>query len=246
MTNSAVLNAGIDYINGMQVEWVSNTSLRVTAGHCRNSTNINDIFLAEDTLIDATINGAGGLDEGSLANGTFYYVYAIGSSVKKAPGSVILSAEPVDFTAYPAEYDMFRLLARGIKTDGAAHILQFKRSGAGNLRKHMYDAPVSELSAGASTSFADVDVASSVPVGDTNVYLQANFTPASAGNQLNLRVKGGAAAAGSVQVYGNVAAQVAPGGDVEIMVNAASIFQYLVSNGSDAATILVQGFDDPL
>ena len=245
MTNSTVLNAGIDYINGMQVSWVDNTTLLVTAGHCRNSTNINDIFLDEDTEIDATINGAGGLDQGDLANSTFYYVYAIGSSVKKAPGSVIMSATPVDFTAYPAEYDMFRLIARGIKTDGSAHILQFKRSGAGNLRKHMYDAPATELTAGNATTYTDVDVASSVPVGDTNVYLQANMTPATADNQLKLRVKGGAAAAGSVQVYGSVAAKVSSD-NVQIMVNSASIFQYLVSNGSDAATILVQGFDDPL
>ncbi len=245
MANSTVLNAGIDYINGMQVSWLSNTTLSVTAGHCRNSTNINDIFLDEDTVINAAVNGAAGLDQGDLANSTFYYVYAIGSSVKEADGSVILSATPVDFTAYPQYYDMFRLIARGVKTDGSAHFLQFKRSGNGLVRKHMYDAPISELSAGTATTFTDVDVVSSVPIGDTNVYLQANMTPATADNQLKLRVNGGAAAAGSVQVYGSVAAKVSSD-NVQIMVDDDSVFEYLVSNGSDAATILVQGFDDPL
>lgn len=245
MTNSTVLNAGIDYINGLQVSWIDATTLSVTAGHCRNSTNINDIFLDEDTIIDATINGAAGLDQGSLANDTFYYVYAIGSSVKQAAGSVILSAEPIDFTAYPAHYDMFRLISRGWLTNGSADLLQAKRTGAGNLRKHMYDAPISELAAGNATSFTDVNVASSVPIGDTNVYLQANMTPATADNQLKLRVNGGAAAEGSVQVYGSVASKVSSD-NVQIMVDEDSVFEYLVSNGSDAATILVQGFDDPL
>ena len=140
---------------------------------------------------------------------------------------------------------MFRLIARGILTDGSAHILQFKRTGTGNVRKHLYDAPPSELAAGNATTFTDVDVSSSVPIGDTNVYLQANMTPATADNQLKLRVKGGAATAGSVQVYGSVASHVSSD-NVQIAVNSSSIFQYLVSNSSDAATILVQGFDDPL
>jgi len=245
MTNSAVLNAGIDYINGMQVSWVDATTLLVTAGHCRNSTNINDIFLDEDTEIDATINGAGGLDQGDLANNTFYYVYAIGSSVKQAAGSVILSTAPVDFTAYPAHYDMFRLIARGIKTDGSAEILQFKRTGAGNLRKHMYDVPPSELAAGNATTFTDVDVASSVPVGGVNIYLQCNMTPATADNALFLRVNGSPATNGQAQLYGSVATKISSD-NMQIMVDEDSVFEYKVSNGSDAATILVQGFDDPL
>ncbi len=246
MANNTVpiSNPHAPYINGLQVSYTSTTTLTVDVGDASNYTNNNDVHLTASAVIDAATNGANGLDQGSLANATFYYVFVINSTTDVDLEAALLSTSASD-PLLPKDYDLFQMIASGVLTDGSAHFLPFVRTGTGPVRKHTYKTLISELSAGTSTTFADVDLASSVPIGNTNVYLQASITPNSAGNQVKLRTNGSASTNGNVQLSGSVAAvaQVAP---VSVQCDEDSVIEYLVSNSSDAASLLVSGYDDIL
>src|SRR5208283_4100787 len=79
------VNAGLLYVNGLDVSWVSTTALSVAAGAARDSSNVNDIVSPTAVSISSAINGAGGLDTGTIAASTFYAVYIIGSSLSANP-----------------------------------------------------------------------------------------------------------------------------------------------------------------
>ncbi len=89
MTNIVVgypmVNAGSLYINGLHLLAGTTTSLTVYAGACRDITNQDDIVLAANTTLSIASNGVNALDTGAVASNTFYYVYAIGSSLGANP-----------------------------------------------------------------------------------------------------------------------------------------------------------------
>src|SRR6478609_5307230 len=109
--STPITNARQYYINGLQLAYLTGTTMTVSAGRCSNSTNVNDISVGLPLNVAATqtgvlpvaagtgavtINtaatGAAGLDTGAMANNTFYAVYAIGDSYGINDGSAIISA----------------------------------------------------------------------------------------------------------------------------------------------------------
>lgn len=50
-----------------------------------------------------------------------------------------------------------------VLTDSSANLLQFWQYGEGQERTYYYDVAISELSAGAATTFTAIDLATSVP-----------------------------------------------------------------------------------
>lgn len=79
--NYPMVNLGNLYIQGGSLTYVTTTTFTVGIGQFRDSTNINDIVLASAATVSLAKTGIGGLDTGTLAASTIYYVYAIGSSV---------------------------------------------------------------------------------------------------------------------------------------------------------------------
>lgn len=243
MTNYSIVNAGVMYITGLKLSYSDTTEIGITAGACRNSTNANDIVASAALTVDGSLTGAGGLDQGSLANSTLYAVYLIGDSTNYNDAAGILSTN-MSSPALPYGYDMFRLIGH-IKTDGSANILPFVQTGNGSTRRMTYDTLIQVLNAGTATTFTNVDCSASVPATAKAVVLQCAYTPATAGtNQLKLRCDGSASTNGSAQANGAVNAVVAQS---QLFVPvAAGIFEYLVSNGSDSATINLSSYDDEL
>lgn len=79
-------NAGLKYINGLGISTgATNLLVNMAAGAARDSTNQDDIVLPSAVVINSAANGANGLDTGTLAASTFYYVYVIGSSLSANP-----------------------------------------------------------------------------------------------------------------------------------------------------------------
>lgn len=82
--NNPIVNSGLFYVNGLQISNVSvdvpSKQLNLTQGLARNSTNIADIVLSSNVLIDGTQNGRNGVDIGPLLPSRFYAVYVIGDS----------------------------------------------------------------------------------------------------------------------------------------------------------------------
>lgn len=229
--STPVVNSGLKYLNGLVMTYVSATSLSVSAGRCRDQFNITDIVLgyqpnvaASDTgeepvppytagvptVVLTNVVGAGGIDQGAIADSTFYAVYAIGDSYNNNPGSAIIStnfAAPV----YPMGYNTsFRI--GYIKTDSSGNILAFRQDGAGLARWMWYDVAIAtSVTAGASATFAAVNCSAGIP-NAANVSTMANFlclfTPTAAGNGLQLKPGASAATSGYARASGSVAAVV--------------------------------------
>lgn len=225
--STPITNARQYYINGLQLAWVSGTSLTVSAGKCSNSTNENDISVglplnvaATQTgtepvpagsgavTINAAANGAAGLDIGALANNTFYAVYAIGDSYGVNDGSALISAN-LSQPLLPAGYDMYFRIGF-VKTSGAAAILAFRQDGCGLDRWMWYDASIpTGVTNGSSATYASVDASAGLPSATpTMVNWACTFTPTAAGDKLVLVPGTSTSTNGYVQASGAVAAVV--------------------------------------
>lgn len=223
--STPVTNARLSYIYGLKLAYVSATTMTVTAGRCSNSTNVNDISVGLALNVAATqtgtlpvaagtgtvtintaVNGAAGLDTGSMANNTFYGVYAIGDSFGVNPGSALISASLTSPTL-PSGYDMFFRIGY-IKSSGAAAILPFRQDGVGLDRWMWYDAAIAtDITSGSSATFAPVDATAGLPASTpTMVNWLCVFTPTAAADKLVLVPGTSTATLGYASASGDVAA----------------------------------------
>ena len=205
--STPVVNEGFKYINGMRLAYATATTMTVAAGQCRNSTDVNDINIDAAVTINTAVNGAAGLDQGSMANNTFYAVYAIGDSFGNNAGSALISAD-LSSPLLPGGYNMYFRIGY-VKSNGSAQILPFRQEGVGMDRWMWYDAAIAtDITAGASATFAAVDMSDGVPdltiSGEVNIL--AVFTPTAAADTLELRPGDSSASAGYARASGDVAA----------------------------------------
>lgn len=238
-------NLPIRYINNGMITWGSATTLLVSNGQERDTTNTWDIENPVAT-INAAINGFNGLDTGSLAANTFYYVYVIRNTqgLPYKPTGYLLSTSATQ-PVLPAYYNIFSVI--GIwPTDGSANLLKGYVSGNGNYRCMYYDTLQIAISAGASQTLAAItSLANFVPaIDNTPVLLQVAFTPAAAGNTVGL-ASGGSVATVLPSVRGQVAAVVASG-YLKVparLVTGVPVINYINSAAACATTVYVQGFE---
>lgn len=206
MTGLPPVNAPELYIEGLGLSWASATTLSVQDGRARNSDNENDIIVESSLVINGAANGANGLDIGDLANNTFYAVYAIDDSFKNSEAAAIISAD-LEQPLLPTDYDMYRRIGY-VKTDGSAEFLPFRQEGAGKDRWMWYDVAIAtDITAGASATFAAVDLSDGVPDLSKSgmVNLLAVFDPTAAGDTLELRPGDSSATDGYARQSGSVA-----------------------------------------
>ncbi len=189
-------NKGIQYVFGLELTRTSNTVITMAAGQARSQYNVNDIILPSAVTVNSAINGAGGLDNGTIAVSTLYAIHVIGSSTFAAPVSTLLSTSAVD-PLLPLNYDMFCRVG-WIYTDGSSNFVLGSWQGHGSERTFWYDTGVAELSGGTSTAFAAVDVATSVPVTATTAILTTTFDANVAGDTFALRPTGSSSTNGIV------------------------------------------------
>ena len=241
--NYPMVNLGNLYVQGGALSFVSGTSITIAAGQFRDSTNVNDIVLSSAATIIASANGANGLDVGTLGNNTLYAVYVIGDSTGFNATAGLLSAS---FSAptLPAGYDMFRRIG-AVLTSGAAAILDFSQSG----RTMWYAAAIATaVNAGASTTFALVNVSAMVPSTATSVILESVLTAdAGATRTAALKASGSSSAAGQV-VMSSPASTVT---STSLVCPCSTItgttgVDYLVSNAAAALAVSVFGYVDQL
>ncbi len=174
-----VVNKGLSYINGLGVTWTDGDTLTIAQGQARNSTNVNDILLKRPPLnngtevltpftISTAVVGAGGLDQGVMANATLYNIFVISSSenswISGPPSELESLAVPpfttpaptdaVVQTAYYIQANVListsatnPLLPYGfdqfrrigtVLTDSSANFIAFDQSGQGAERTFWY------------------------------------------------------------------------------------------------------------
>lgn len=241
---------------GMELAYVTTTTLTVAAGKTPNSTFENIITLDAPITISLAALGAGGIDAGTVAASTKYFVYVIGSSNNYGEeegflrtgdndylGSAILSTS--ETPSLPFGYDMYRYVG-AIYTTAGSVIEPFVQYGSGQERTMMYVTALSELAGGTSATYANIDVASAVPKVGLRAILKLAVTPTAANNAAHVLPFGVTSTNGFVTVSGDVAAvvQTTTGCICAVGSNAGvPTLQYKVTG---AVTISVQGYIDQL
>ena len=246
MPNTAIVNKPYVNIDGLKISRPSVSAIGVEAGRARNSTNVNDIVISEALVLNCLVNGANGLDAGALANNLMYNVYVIGDSNNlEAPAGIVSLASNAQ-PDLPFGYDMWRRIG-AVRTDGSAEFLVFDQTGDGKERTMWYRTAFATdvAGAGASATFAAVDLSSSVPSTAQVLVAKCAFTPTAANDPLELRSgnsttdSGQAISSGAVGGVVEECNLVCPIGDA-----VATGVYYKVTGGSVA--ISVQGYVDVL
>ncbi len=260
--NDPIVNLGISYINGLIVSnnaTTPNTKLDISAGMARDSNNIMDITLGSANpnlegattdsplVINAAVNGANGLDTGSLAASLVYAVYIIGDSRYYSETAAILTLASNSAPLMPTGYDSYRLIGYAV-TDSSVHFLKAYITGNASGRLFVYDAPIATaITAGASTTYAAANLITFVPnVNNLPVILNTAFTPGAASRTLNLQP--GNATGDAITVTGQVTAVIVTtqstvlSQPTVISTVSSPTVNYKVSNSGDAVAIKVAGF----
>lgn len=264
---SPIVNLGNLYLTGAALTWLTSTTLSVGAGQVRDSTDTFDIIVGGNLVssasnpsgsqgtnnpvsasapvtINAAVMGAGGLDQGALANSTFYHVHVIGDSYGFKAGSALLSLSETA-PSLPLGYNCFRRVGT-VLTSGAAAILAFDQRGAGLDRTVLYRASIAtSVTAGASATFAVVDVSASIPRTLVTGIFKCHFTPTAANNELALRSGESATDEGQAVASGSVAAVITAAMlNCPVGATLASGIDYKVTGS--AVAINTQGYIDRL
>ena len=172
-----------------------NTQLNISAGIARDSNNIVDINVGNylgtgnasltansATVVNFGVNGTNGLDTGTIAASSLYYIYAMSDSSGKHQPSTVASLSATA-PILPFGYDSMRLIGAAL-TDASSHLLPFYSSG----NYIQFDAPVAVV---VTATYSAMDLSVAVPATNFGkVYLQYKWTPAAAANTLSFQPSG--------------------------------------------------------
>lgn len=243
--NAPIYTPFTAFINGLQMAYASATSITIAAGNASDSTGINEIVLAATATINTAAHGLNGLDTGAMANDTHYAVYVVADSTNKFPAGAMLSVAANAIPYLPFGYDMFRRIGY-VLTNGSAQILEFTQRKNGINRDMWYaNAIATNITAGASTTFAAVTASAAVPAGAKEVFLQAVLT-ADAGATRTAALRDGASASTLGQVFMSSPASTVTTASLVCPCGVSGDIDYLVSNASAAIALNVSGYVDAL
>lgn len=239
-----VVNEGLLYINGLNLSYATTTTMTVGTGQCRNSSDVVDINVDAALTINTASSGVNGLDQGSIANNTLYAVFVVADSSEKLPVCAMLSTSATA-PVLPYGYDAIRRLG-WVRTNGSAQILDFTQRGAGALRNMYYAASIAtDITAGASATFAAVDASGSAPSTAVELIVKATLT-ADAGGTRSVALRDGGSTSAAGQSIMSAAASTVIAGMMNCPCGASGDIDYLVSNASAAVALNVQGYVDAL
>lgn len=266
--NDPIYSLPFLYISGLDVSVASTTVLAIAPGQARDSTDSIDMPVGfpnlqgtttpatqvlgyqPPLLLNSAVNGANGLDTGTIAASTPYAIYLIGDSRGYNPVATILSRTSNAYPLLPLGYDSIRLIGM-INTDGSAHFVYatFKPQNM-KFALSFYNSPaISVLSGGNSTTFATIDLTTNTAIPTTTlpnviVILQVTFTPLAAGDVVQFRPVGITTATGYPTIVG-VTAGIAQTQYIQVFAAVGSSkpeIDYLVTSASDSVNVSVVGW----
>ena len=112
-----------NYINGFNLSLNTTNptyQIDISSGVCRNDNNDGDIRSTSTITVDITASGANGLDTGSEASNTWYYIYIIYDSTTDTTAGLI-SASPTSPTM-PGSYTEKRYIG-SIRNNGGSNFV---------------------------------------------------------------------------------------------------------------------------
>lgn len=245
LTSPISLVALRGYIDGFQMA-SSAANLTINAGVAVNSANAYPIALAAaiTKTTGAWVVGTaqGGLDTGTIANSTWYHVFAI-----RRPDTgvvdVCLSVSPTAPTvggAIPAAYTQYRRIG-SVRTNGSAQWTLFRQFGD----LFLWDATVLDVSTsslGTTTTLYTLTVPTGVPV---EVRFLANVYHAAVGGSvyMNAPAVSDEAAGGRYSLFTPVGGQPVAG-QFDIFTNTAAQIQVVALNSSSTFNLTTIGWRD--
>lgn len=251
------------YIAGMNLSAASTTVIAIAPGQARDANDNIDMPIGFPNLqgntvpatlfqnympplfVNSAVNGANGLDAGTLAVSTSYGIWLIGDSRGYLPVAGLLSLTSNAMPLLPFGYDSLRLLGF-VTTDSSAHFLNANILNAVNL-KAFYLQPAVGVTATNATTFTAIDLSGAIPTtSDLNViaYLNVTFTPAAVGDTVQFRPTGSTATAGLNTITG-VAVGVPQQQYLQVICGVGSTkpeIDYKVTASGDLVTVTVVGY----
>ena len=244
--NIPIVNAGDLYITGLRLANDSTTPdeiVTIGIGQCRDSTNANDIVVDAAISASNVVSGAGGLDTGTVAASTLYYVHVIGDSTGYNSPTGLLSLSKTA-PVIPGGYDMFRRVG-AVSTDGTSDNQKFQQTGNGHNRTTVYDSgtlgvtttglPIPSSATTASQTLASIGVFTSlIPQSAIELHIYASLVANAAGDSLMLAPYGFTAAS---TMFRTNASGTVEGHVMQVPCNINTVQQAYYATSSATATV---------
>jgi hypothetical protein len=226
---------GLNYVVNPDAE--ANT-ITVSTGACRDSTDQFDLQYTEETTVSLAYVGLNGLDTGTAAQNTFYYLYAIASSSGRVVPGFILSTSTTQPTL-PFQYDVFRLIGVLKTESGQTVFYNMSNIGTNNDRWYYYPSKMATAALTPTTTFTAVDLTSLISPLSTMYVMNWFYTPGVVGSELSIRRTGSGGS--GVSFIGNVE-DVATSGSYIGDTDSNQSIDYKYGSVSDGAVLYIIGF----
>lgn len=225
------------------------TLIRVSAGTTIDSTGTYQIGTTDSLSGSLLASGAGGIDSGIVTASSVYGLYLIADTVGVMPPSLLFSfsyGASVNGPLMPYGYNCFSFIGC-VTTNSSSEIVPGIWTGNnGSYRTFTYDSPIQVLSAGTSTSYADVELLAAVPlINTTPVNFYSDFNANAAADIQNLTRN--SSSGDAVTVIAPVAGSAAHTTSTNTVLSSISVsaqgpaIKYKVSAGS--LSLYVTGYD---
>ncbi len=154
------------YSGGKLPVYTNSNTITIPAGFTMMKPDGTIFHFASDTTVALNASGAGGLVDGSDANNTHYYLYAI---KKSSDGTVSVVASTVNETAsgsitLPSGYDLKTQIPLSVYNDDFANIIPFAMTWMSGKRSHTVFRDYEEsatyrvLNGGSSATFSTISL----------------------------------------------------------------------------------------
>jgi len=237
----------LDYVNGLQLSFSATNPDEVVscaAGSTMDSTGTFQIVVSSALSASNVTAGAGGLDTGTVAASTQYFIHLIQGLLKPSNQALMYSLSATA-PLMPVGYELFRCLGV-VRTASDSDNLPGYWSGNGSYRTFMFDAPLATtITAGAATTAAEVPLSGLVPAIYLNmpVYMYVVATGDAASRTLSVRPYSGTGYPIVVTTQVTSVA-ITPTFKIQSRLNSTTpSLQYVWNAGTNTAAFSVAGYD---
>lgn len=221
------------FMSGLDVEQSSNSTINIIADVIDVTDASNELSVTSvNVTCDVTASGAGGLDTGTVASSTWYYLYLVTEDDGTLPvGLMSLSRTS---PTMPGTKTRKRLVSP-FRVNGSTHIVSFRKIGTKVDYRWVDSTPGVALNSGGSTSFSTIDFRTFCPPGCRDVCAFAELDSSNGGLQWR--------EAGATGQEWNIATT--PGRQAAVYrlpISTSQMGDYKVTGGGSLCYIYVHGF----
>lgn len=204
-TGSAGDDVPKGYVYGCEVSWASASTIQIGSGQARDDSDVFTMVVLSTLTVDISTPGAGGLDTGSEASDTWYYLWLIAKPDGTVAGLLSLSSTS---PTMPSGY-VYKKLFFVVRNNSSSNIIKFVCHGNGTQRDCEYDtaigtdimvSPITIETTYAGTD--DIDFAHAVPPIADEAYYYLAVTMGTTPEAANVLPKGADESGGGWIVWG--------------------------------------------